>query len=143
MPIVNNSVSANEQKERFMINLGPSLISGSTIVIGPIPYPSVLTAVAVGAVTSSATSSSSVEVARFIPGSGFTTISGLGASFVIPQIGVSGMLSVSLTTAGSTLLLLQSGDFLQFRVNAGVNMGAFECIVQKTQPQVTYFGATV
>jgi hypothetical protein len=141
MAITNKALDASEQKVSFIDNFGASIITGQTLQIGPIPFPCTLQAVIATAQGAAATSSSSVEVARFIPGTGFTTISGLGASFVVPTFGTSGYLSVSLVSSGSSLLNLIAGDMVQFRLNNGANYPVFEVVVKKTQDIVSHFGS--
>jgi hypothetical protein len=140
MAIRNGTLDASEQKQQFQANFGMSIISGATLQVGPIPYPCILQNIITSAQGSAATSSALPEVARFIPGSGFTTFS-VGASFTVPTFGTSGYLSVSVLAAGSTLLLLQAGDYLQFRLNNGANSPSFAVVVKKTQDYASHYGS--
>lgn len=143
MAVINRTNDVSEQKISFEQVFGPSIISGATLQIGPIPYPGTLSQVVATCVAGAATSSSSVEIARFIPGSGFTVITGLGASFVFSVYGTSGYTSVSLTAQGSTLLNLLAGDMIQCRLNNGANFPQITVVMRKTQDAVTFFGSTI
>lgn len=150
MPIVNREKDVSEQKETYMLTplaggVGGSFIVGvgSTLNVGPIPSPGTLAAVQVSCQGASVVPTSSLEILRFIPGSGFTTISGIGASFAIPAIGVSGTLSVSLVAAGSTLLNLLAGDVIQMRTGVNTCVGPMmTVVVKKTQDIVSHFGVS-
>lgn len=142
MSVINRTNDVSEQKVALGQAFGPSVISGATLQI-IIPYPCTLSQIIATSVAGAATSSTSAEISRFIPGSGFTVITGLGASFVVPVYGTSGYISVSLTAQGSTLLNLMAGDALTFRLNNGSNWPQIIPVVRKTQDVVTFFGSTI
>lgn len=145
MGIVNRTLDASEQKQTYMFNwsgTSGSIAVGTTLMSAPIPSPGVLQAAVVSCQGASVVPTSSLQVVRFIPGAGVTTISGLGASFVVPAIGISGVLSVSLVASGSTLLNLLAGDCFQMinGVNSVVSP-VLSVVVKKTQDIATSFGS--
>lgn len=145
MGIVNRSLDASEQKDLYcQVFAGTSgvIASGTTLIVGPIASAGTIDRVAVTCQGASVSPTSSIQVLRFIPGAGATTISALGSSFVLPAMGVSGYLSVSLVAAGSTLLSVLPGDCIQMIL--GVNSAvcpAIDVVVKKTQEIVSRFGS--
>ena len=150
MGILNRTMDVSEQKEVYSQvfasgGVGGSMIAGigSTLQLAPLPSPGTLQAAIVSCQGASVAATSSLEIFRFIPGAGVTTISGLGASFTIPAMGVSGYLSVSLVAAGSTLLNLLAGDQVQMRTGANTCvLPSLSIVVKKTQDIVARFGSS-
>jgi len=146
MGILNRTMEPSEKLEVLSSTFnGPTgvIAVGATLMGCFVPSAGTLRGVAVTCQGASIVPTSSVQIVRFIPGAGATTLSGIGASFLIPAIGVSGFLSVSLVAAGSAVLNLLAGDCIQ--VILGVNSASgvqLSATYAKTQDIVSRFGIT-
>jgi hypothetical protein len=149
MAICNRDMDASEQKECFerKTNLSVGASAGTNFwITGPMPFPGTVKAVQVAHFGLSGAPVGSIEVIRFIPGTGQTQIIGLGATLTASAIGTSGVQGFSLVAAGSTLLNLQAGDILVYNQlfsggNVATAQSAVTAIIQKTQDIVSMFGS--
>ncbi len=146
MAITNKAKDASEQKDVYAFSwtgqsgtVGP----GVTLISSPIASPGVLSAVSVVCQGASVVPTSCLQINRFIAGSGFTTIAGIGSSFLLSAMGISGPLSVSLVAAGSTLLQVLAGDTIQMILGVNSAAGpAMTVVIKKTQDIVQRFGSS-
>jgi len=146
MGIVNRTLDASEQKDVYVhqwaVSGATGFVAGSTLIGAPMASAGTLDRIVVTCQGASTATTSSIEILRFIGGAGFTTIVGLGASFVMPIMGISGALSVSLAASGSTLLNVLPGDCVQLRLGVNGAQGpAVTVVVKKTQEIVSRFGS--
>lgn len=145
MAITNGALDSSEQKDLILgqwIGTSGVVNVGATLITAPIPSAGVIDRISVVCQGASVVPTSSIGINRFIAGSGFTTIGGIGASFLLSAMGISGPLSVSLVAAGSTLLQVLPGDTIQMIL--GVNTAscpAMTVVVKKTQDIVSRFGS--
>ncbi len=112
MGIANRDKDVSEQKQAFTVSLGNKLapnVTSSTLIIGSVPFSSELSALSVVGLGLSGAPQLDFRIARFIPGGGHTVIA-IGASCVLPSMGVSGPLGVSLPGSGNSLVQLLAGD---------------------------------
>ncbi len=144
MSVLNRSNDASQQK--VPINFASrDLTNGETGVIGYIPYPCVLVAANIGAMSQTGAPNLLLTVQRFIVGTGITTIE-LGSTFAPPAFGTSGVIpsGVSLPASGSALLNLIPGDILGYVVGGGTTVGIWGCagsfIVRPLQDIKVYLG---
>jgi len=132
-----------EVLQSSFIGSSGAIVPGTTLQGCLVPSAGTLNRVLITCQGASVIPTSSVQIVRFIPGAGVTTITGAGASFGIPQMGISGVLSVSLVSIGSTLLNLLPNDMIQ--VILGVNSANavnLSVVYRKTQDIVSRFGSS-
>lgn len=139
MAIVNRDKGLSEQREVYSRTIAPA-IEGSSAAISyylfQAPYAmaiqscqvaalggGVAGATAGGAAGISGSPMGYLEVQRFIVGTGFTQVAGLGSTIAFAAygtsgslVGVSGSIGVSLVALGSTLLNLAQGDVVVMRL---------------------------
>jgi hypothetical protein len=118
MGVSNRDLDVSEQKKALSAFIGTPaapVVTGATVQMVEVPFQSELKAVSVVGFGFSGAPTAELKLHRFIPGSGATIITGLAASIIIPAMGVSGPLSMSLVAAGSTLLQCLAGDVLVFQ----------------------------
>lgn len=114
MAITNRDLDTSEQKRAFSVTIGKKSapnITAATLMLGTVPFQSELKALSVVGFGLSGAPQAEFRIQRFIPGSGHTIIAP-GITCIIPEMGVSGPVSVSLPAAGHSLLQLLAGDQL-------------------------------
>lgn len=148
MSVLNRTLDVSEQRKVFEINLTSAfLTNGITSVIGVVPYASTLDSAQIAVTGTSGAPSYQINVDRFIPGTGFTTIilatgtSNTPPAFGTSGVGISGMI---LATAGSTLLNLLPNDMLMLLAAGGVGAAAkaaaMAVVLLPIQDSKTHFG---
>jgi hypothetical protein len=150
MAIINRTLDASEQRKILSCSVngssGIAIITGSTAVLGIVPWPCTLDAGQIVAFGVSNAPTCALSVNRFIPGSGQTTYviatgtSNLPPAFGTSGVGISGMI---LPASGSTLLNLLANDVLQLTF-AGTNAAAtflnVTLVLKPIQDQKVNFG---
>lgn len=153
MAIVNRTLDASEQRKTMSMSANGSsgivIITGSTFVVGVVPYACTLDAGQLVAFGVSNSPTCALSVNRFIVGSGQTTyVIATGTSNLVPAFGTSGVgiSAMILPAAGSTLLNLLPNDVLQLTF-AGTNAAAtflnVALVLKPIQDVKTHFGLTV
>lgn len=143
MAIVNRDKDVSEQKEVVTTRIAPT-VTAATYMLHVLAYPAELQAVQQAANGLSGAPFHYIDVYRFIPGAGATTITGLHASMAVTAVGTSGVQGFSLIAAGSTLLQLQAKDVLVLRTavaNTAATDVTVSLVVKKLQDIVSYYGA--
>lgn len=130
MAIINRSLDPSQQRHVMQASLNGSsgiiLTTGTTYIIGVVPWPCTLDAGQLCGFGVSSAPTCALHVQRFIPGSGFTTyVIATGTSNLVPAFGTSGVgiSAMILPASGSTLLNLQANDVLALTF-AGANAAA-------------------
>lgn len=151
MAIVNRTQDASEQRKVFEVvfpkvsgasftNIG----TGVTHILAQVPFPSVLDAMQLGAYGLSGALTVQLNVDRFIPGTGFTTIIlATGTSNTPAAFGTSGVTPAVLATAGSTLRNLLANDVLVLTTggsNAAANAIVGSVVIRPIQDIKVQFG---
>lgn len=114
MALSNRDKDVSEQKRSFLASIGNKanpVVTASTAMIGVVPFTSQLKALSISGYGTSGAPTVELRIHRFIPGAGATIIAP-GVSSVVPSMGVSGPIGVSLPAPGSTLIQLLAGDGL-------------------------------
>lgn len=147
MGVANRELDASEQREQ-LINVdlqAASCVNGVTLMLGVVPYPGVISAIRVGAIGLSGAPTLAFTINRFIAGAGQTVITGGATTLTITAFGTSGIQSVVLAAAGSTLLNLLSGDILQCVTGGGTGAAAVSyniaVVTQATQDIKNHYNA--
>lgn len=148
MAICNRDFDVSEQKQviRGVFAATEAASAATSFIIGCVPTPCNLQAVKVAVQGLSGAPVGFIEVQRFIAGTGFTQITGIGATLLLSAMSTSGMLGVSLAASGSTLLALQAQDVLVWRHgfvgNTAAREVAVECVVKRLQDIVALYGSS-
>lgn len=114
MAISNRDLDTSEKKKAFSVTLGKKSnpnVTSSTLMLGTIPFRSELTALSVAGFGLSGAPQIELRIQRFIAGAGGTLMAP-GISAIVPEMGVSGPVGVSLPASGNTLIQLLPGDQL-------------------------------
>lgn len=114
MAITNRDLDVSEQKRAFSFSVGTKLapnVAAATMCIGHVPFQSELKALNIAGHGFSGAPQVELRIQRFIAGAGFTMIAP-GVSAIVPSMGVSGPVGVSLPAAGHSLIQLLAGDVL-------------------------------
>ena len=138
MAIINRDLDTSEQREVFNATIDQASASGGSLTqavgIMQVPYPCSLDAVRISCMGASGSAVVGLQTARFIAGSGLTLIPLLSATMAIRLFGTSGSLGFSLPASGSTLLNLQTNDWIvmhNFASGTAVNSGSQVAVVLK------------
>lgn len=114
MAITNRDLDVSEQKRTFSFSIGTKLapnVTAATMCLGQVPYPSALVGLNLAGHGLSGAPQVELRIQRFIAGAGFTMLAP-GVSAIVPSMGVSGPVGVSLPAAGHSLVQLLTGDVL-------------------------------
>jgi hypothetical protein len=141
MAICNRDKGTAEQYQVVHMNVGALAVS-ATREIWVAPFPCTVSAAYAMAATISGAPSYSLQVNRFIVGTGATTITGLAADQAVAAFSTSGLATITLATSGSTLRSLVKGDCIEIVSNAADSAFADLLIslqIQKTQDILSIF----
>lgn len=146
MAIGNRDLDPSQQKIDYIVPLVTTVAAsaGSYFPAFAAPFP--CTVKAIRAIVNSFSGAPVIGFSKrwFVAGSGATTVDAVGVTFTATAYGTSGLQSVSLAAAGSTLLNLNTGDlFMVNQIFSGGNVAAnaiYEITIQATQDIVTHFG---
>ena len=151
MPIVARDLDVSERKfvlefkTSKLMNGATTIPTGATLLVGIVRFPAEIQSIVIYGQGNSGVPAMVPDILRFIPGAGFTAITGLvaGSTILLPNYGTSGAVSASLVAAGSTLLQCLAGDVIQVRV-AGTNTATTDLdimvVVKKLQDIVSFNG---
>ena len=146
MAIVNRDVDASQQKEAFQFSTVPGTVlsSGSTLAMWVMPYPCQIQSARVGTLGVSGVPQARFTVQRFTAG---LTILAIGSTALITNLGLSGILGHSgVMVAGTTLLVLQTGDVVNLETAGGSATAAIglvaQMVVKKLQDIVAHNGVS-
>lgn len=143
MAIVNRDLDASQQKETIsaVYQNGTQINTGSSLVIGVVPYPCLIQSVRVGTFGVSNAPGALFKVQRNASGITLLTI---GSTSLIVNLGVSGMFGHSgIMGAGTTLLTLQTGDVITMDVTQANTYAlgvVAQIVVKKLQDIVSHNG---
>jgi hypothetical protein len=148
MALINREKDASEQREVILFEQAP-VATGTTLVAWTAPYPCTVQQVIVSCLGFSGAPTLTFNTARFIVGTGATTLTGVAGVLTPTAFGTSGALSssmgVSLQAAGSSLLNLQTQDVLTITSggsNAAIASLSVEFVIKKTQDILQVWGQT-
>lgn len=147
MGVANRELDASEQREQLVnVDLqAASCVNGVTLMLGIIPYPATVAAIRVAGLGLSGAPTLAFTINRFIAGAGQTVITGGATTLTITAFGTSGLQSVVLAAAGSTLLNLLAGDVLQCVTGGGTGAAAVSynivVVTQATQDIKNHYSA--
>jgi hypothetical protein len=142
MAITNRALDASEQRKTFTAGVG-LVGTGSTTHCFVMPSAGTLEGVRMAAAGISGSPVAQVAVIRFIAGAGLTSIGGVATTLALQAVGTSGIQSVALAAAGSTLLNLMAGDVVAVGLtgaNSAVATLTVAAVVKQTQDIKTQFG---
>lgn len=145
MSIVNRNFSGSEQREVWHDNTGV-LATSVTRPFYIAPFNCALEQIKVAATGISGSPTWQFSIDRFITGVGLTTISTFATLLSVQAMGTSGVQSVVLASAGSTLLQMQSGDMLKYvssGSNSAVTAASITAVVQVLQDVKSFYGTSV
>lgn len=137
MAIVNRSLDASEQRKTFNFKWNAVVGTGATVVVGAVPYPSVIEGAQMAAYGLSGSPTWTLKIHRFIVGTGATYFAVSGA--MSPSaFGTSGVQAagLSLLASGNTLLNLLPNDVLMVETagaNSAVLSGALSVVLRPIQ----------
>lgn len=148
MAVANRDLDVTEQRKVFELTvLTAALVTGSTSIVALVPYVSTLDSAMLAITGISGAPTYQLNVDRFIPGAGFTTIIvATGTSNTPGAFGTSGVGGGSgmiLAPAGSTLLNLLPNDMLMLTTggsNAAAKALAMGVVILPIQDLKTDFG---
>lgn len=146
MAIVNRTLDASEQRRSFTASFtgsSTSLVLGNTLMLGVVPYNSVLSAITVAAIGLSGSPTMDLRVNRFIVGTGVTTIAGGATTLTLTAWGTSGVQAMVLAASGSSFLNLLANDVLvltQAGANTATTSQCVTYVLQATQDIKTQLG---
>ena len=126
MSVINRTLDVSEQQENLVLS-EKLAVATDALYVYHVPRPMQLQSINVAASGISGSPVGLVEIQRFVVGAGLTTIP-VGNSLAIAAIGTSGVQSVSLPAAGSSLLELQKDDILNVAIS-GADSGADNLII--------------
>ena len=141
MAIVNRDKDATEQKEFINFTLNDVTTTGGTYVICPVPFQCEVKAIRLSAAGLSTVPVFEVEAYRF--SGGVTINSAISTATSVGLFGTSGLVSLTLGTAGSTQVFVDAGSAFVLTVSGTTAAAARvsgTIVVQKLQDLVTYFG---
>lgn len=143
MAIVNRDLDASQQKELMsaVYPNGTVISTGSTLLVGIVPYPCQIQSARVGTFGVSSTPGCIFQVQRNASGITLLTI---GSTSLIVNLGASGLFGHSgVMAAGTTLLQLQTGDVVSV-VTTQANTAAIglvaQLVLKKLQDVVSHNG---
>lgn len=154
MAVVNRTLDATEQRKIMSVAVsgtsGIPIITGTTLLIGVVPWPCTLDAGQLACFGQSGAPTVALAVQRFIPGTGATSyVIATGTSNLPPAFGTSGVgiSAMILPAAGSTLLNLLANDVLHLVVAGGAGAACTgivgSLVLKPIQDIKTNFGLTV
>ncbi len=123
MGIVNRSLAESEQKESMTLKSGLAT-NTQELILGVAPRAMTITNVQTSCFGISGAPTGILRVTRFGGASYF-----VGSTFLVPAVGVSGVLGVSLPATGSSLLNLVEGDMVTVLFGGGTGAAAASAIV--------------
>lgn len=154
MAIDQRDLDVTQTRELLSYSLGVGatvpIATGSTFVLGPIPFPCQIVAAEVAAFGLSGSPVLTLQVGRFIVGTGYTTI-GLNATLTAAAWGTSGPQGFSTASFGSTSLQqgattivpLYTGDAILLTTSAAntaaINVGV-NIVIRALQDIKTHYG---
>ena len=146
MAITNRTNDSSEQKTPLNFSFGDkALTQGETGVLAFVPFPCVLNAANMAAMSLNGTPNMILTASRFISGAGVTTWS-IGSTFLIRSFGSSGVLTsgISLPVSTSVNLKLMANDVLGYLMGSGSTFAAYGVagcmVVTPVQDVKTYLG---
>jgi hypothetical protein len=143
MSEINRSMDVSERKDVYVKSTG-ALATGSTIGIFIAPYPCKVRDIYVAALGLSGAPTLAFPVNRVAAG-GVTALAGPAATLTVQAVGTSGPVRASLAVAGSSLLLLQTGDVMYLTsgaANAALVDATVSVVVEKLQDIVSHFNVS-
>lgn len=142
MGVTNRSLDASEQRKVLGAAYG-AVATGATLHACIVPFNSTLEGIRVAAEGLSGAPTYAMRIQRFIAGAGITAIAGGATTLTATAFGTSGLQSMVLAAAGSTLLNLLAGDIITL-TSGGANTAAtnlsVSVVVKATQDIKTQFG---
>ena len=142
MAVNNASLSDSLQDQVIPFTIETAITNGETGTLGYIPCPCLLTAMQMTSLYQTGLPYLQLNISRFIPGTGLTTIV-LGSTFTVPVFGTSGVFSLGVSLpAGSSLMYLTANDLVTYSCGGGVTSaiqklsGCF--IIQPVQNAIVY-----
>ena len=141
MAIVNRDNDSSQQQLDVTASVRPTT-TAATYILWEAPYPCQLLKAQQAAVGLSGSPFHFIDIYRFIPGSGATTITGLHASVGVVAVGTSGSQGFSVLAASATLTQLQAKDMLVLRTavaNTAVTDVSISLVLKKLQDIVSYY----
>jgi len=142
MAICNRDLGFSEQ-EKLLGDAYGALATGVTVPVATVPWPCTIQSAKVAAFGISGTPTVALTIQRFIVGSGVTSYLGGFTTLTMQAAGTSGVQSVVTAAAGSTALLLQTGDVIMATTggaNSAVTGLQVSVVVQATQDIRSWFG---
>jgi hypothetical protein len=138
MGIINRTLDASEQKQILGAQAVQTVTNSLEVALGAIPRAMTIVDAQTTCTGISGAPTGIIRVTRFGGASFF-----VGSTFLIPAVGVSGVLGVSLPAAGSTVLNLQKDDVVSIVFGGGTGAAAVSAIVdvvvQNTQDIKTWY----
>lgn len=142
MAVVNRSLDASEQRDTYVANFAATG-TAATFQVAMFPSAGVLEGIRMAGFGVSGSPLANVNILRFITGAGVTTIGGVATQLAFTAVGTSGVQSMVLAAAGSSLLSIQAGDILTATIT-GANSNllglSVAAVVKNTQEIKTSFG---
>lgn len=143
MGVTNKSLDSHLQIKLVPFNIEAQKANGATGVLAPVSFPCRLEAVHVAAFEIIDSPALQINVARFIPGAGFTTIP-LTSTFILPAFNISGCLQNGAPIPqGASMFLLQPSDCVMYKCLGGANdrfSNLVGCVaLRPTQDNIVYF----
>lgn len=117
MAIQNRDLGLSEQRKVVDFRMQNVGVAGQTLALCHVPAKSTLDAIQVASAGLANSPQLAIEINRFIPSVGLTTIAVGVSNMVLQEFGASGPLGFSgIAASGSTLLNLEIGDVVCARV---------------------------
>lgn len=123
MGIINRTNDVSEQKESLMLKTGAQ-VNTNEFAVATVERPQVITAIQTVGFGVSGAPTGILRVTRFGGASYF-----VGSTFLVPNVGVSGPLGVSLPATGSSLLNLQKNDLVTVLFGGGTGAASQSAVV--------------
>lgn len=141
MAIVNRDYDNSEKREVLNFVVTPVTTSGGTFNLIPVPYQCEVEAIRLAASGLSGTPVFEIENYKF--SGGVTINSAVSSATSVGLFGTSGLIALTLGTAGTTQVQLDANSMLVLTVT-GANSAAAQLtgsiVVRKLQDIATYFG---
>lgn len=141
MAIINRSKDTYEQYEVVNFQIG-ALATDVTKEFYVVPWPCQAIEAHAVAVGLSGAPTYSLQVQRFIVGTGATVITGLAADQAVGAFGTSGVVELTMATSGSTLLNLEAKDVIEIvsaTADTAVTGFNLALVLKKTQDVLSFF----
>lgn len=137
MAIVNRTLDASEQKQSMELRTG-AVVNAAEVIVGSAPRAQTITGAYATCFGISGAPTGLLRVTRF-GGASYL----IGTTFLIPAVGVSGIMGISLAAVGSSLLNLQARDLVTIVVGGGSGAAAtsvaLDLVVQNIQDIKSWF----